>query len=404
MSKKRTLDEIYQEEEEDEKPNSQAVVARFDEYLEKLIEGQQDTTEPPRDAAAAAQIENVHSLNDEISALINQIEERLATLTPEESSEMIIASTNFINDVSNTLTLNDDRLTQEQRLEIYKRVMAVLNKEVLLAVVQNELQNESELVRNNIKGLFNALIEYFTEMASYGYARAPEILAKMGSVVAGTAIIGSAVMTPIPRPGNLLILLASFLKTSSATLSGLYFLKQGGVPTDQILGKAGKESLKCLQTGCKIAANKMNELFMSGLNVLGDYVVTSDYNNFELNYDSRSNASVASSASSASSAASAASAIKSILDVNEAQQMAYILEDQSQTQLNLQVDSDLTDNNYEEDNETEGSTFGGRRKSRRHVNLKRTKNRRRCRKCIKTKKYKSHYRKTLKRYNRKKHM
>lgn len=401
MSKKRTLDEIYQEEEEDEKPNSQAVVARFDEYLEKLIEGQQDTTEPPRDAAAAAQIENVHSLNDEISALINQLDERLARLRQEESSEIIIANTNFINDVSNTLTQHADRLTAEQRLAINNNVMAVLNGPALSAVIQNELQNGSEPVRNNIKGLLYALITYFTEMASYGYERTPEFLAKMGSVVAGTAIIGSAVMTPIPRPGNLLILLASFLKTSSATLSGLYFLKQGGVPTDQILGKAGKESLKCLQTGCKIAANKMNELFMSGLNVLGDYVVTSDYNNFELNYDSRSNASVASSASSASSAASA---IKSILDVNEAQQMAYILEDQSQTQLNLQVDSDLTDNNYEADYETEGSTFGGRRKSRRHVNLKRTKNRRKCRKCRKTKKYKSHYRKTLKRYNRKKRM
>jgi hypothetical protein len=348
MSKKRTLDEIYQEEEE--KPNPQAVVARFDEYLEKLIEGQQD-------AAAAAQIENVHSLNDEISTLINQLDERLARLRQEESSEIIIANTNFINDVSNTLTQHADRLTEEQRLAINNNVMAVLNGPALSAVIQNELQNGSEPVRNNIKGLLYALITYFTEMASYGYERTPEFLAKMGSVVAGTAIIGSAVITPISRPGNLLILLASFLKTSSATLSGLYFLKQGGVPTDQILGKAGKESLKCLQTGCKIAANKMNELFMSGLNVLGDYVVTSDYNNFELNYDSRSNASVASSASSASSA------IKSILDVNEAQQMAYILEDQSQTQLNLQVDSDLTDNNYEVDYESEGSTFGGRRKS-----------------------------------------
>jgi len=305
----------------------------------------------------------------------------------------------FINSITNALAQSNGRLSRSQRIELNSRIMQLISDSVTSSEMQIELQTNARSVQDNLKGLFNGLIEYYTEMASYGYERAPDILAMMGSIIAGTSIIGSAVMTPISQSNNILIILASYLQTATVTASGLYFLKQGGLPIKQILGEAGRESVKCIRSGCTIAANTMNNLFTSGLSALGSYVTT-DYNNLEINWDSSS---VAPSVSSASSASYASSAIKLILDANEEQQLSYILQDQLQTQPSSQVDSELTDFNYAADYESDGSALGGRRKSRRHGKSKRTKNKRKCRKCRKTKKCKKH-RKTLKRYKRKMHL
>ena len=403
MSRKRKIDEISQGEE----PNQQVAVTKLNDYLNQIIEGQKDITQTP-ETARAAQIENIDALNNAIMVLINAKEQRqiasqeaaraneAASIAHEESLGIIRENMEFINSITNALAQSDGRLSRSQRIELNSRIMQLISDSVTSSEMQIELQTNTRSVQDNLKGLFNGLIEYYTEMASYGYERAPDILAKMGSIIAGTSIIGSAVMTPISQSNNILIILASYLQTATVTASGLYFLKQGGLPINQILGEAGSESVKCIRSGCNIAANTMNDLFTSGLSKLGSYVTT-DYNNLEINWDSSS------VAPSASSASSASSAIKLILDANEEQQISYILQDQLQTQPSSQVDSELTDYNYPADYESDGSALGGRRKSRRHGKPKRTKNKRKCRKCRKTKKCKKH-RKTLKRYKRKMHL
>ena len=416
-----TIDEISQGEE----PNQQVAVTKLNDYLNQIIEGQKDITQPP-ETARAAQIENIDALNNAIMALINAKELRQiasqdaaranedASMAQQELLQIIQENMEFINSITNALAQSNGRLSRSQRIALNSRIIQLISDSVTSSEMQIELQRNAGSVQDNLKGLFNGLIEYYTEMASYGYERAPDILAMMGSIIAGTSIIGSAVMTPISQSNNILIILASYLQTATVTASGLYFLKQGGLPINDILGEAGRESVKCIRTGCTIAANTMNELFTSGLSVLGSYVTT-DYNNLEINWDSSSGVSVAPSASSASSASfassasSASSAIKLILDANEEQQISYILQDQLQTQpsspqrilqnFDSQVSS-LTDYNYPADYESDGSALGGRRKSRRHGKSKRTKNKRKCRKCRKTKKCKKH-RKTLKRYKRK---
>jgi len=63
MSRKRKIDDISQGEE----PNQQVAVTKLNDYLNQIIEGQEDITQPP-EIARAAQIENIDALNDAIMA------------------------------------------------------------------------------------------------------------------------------------------------------------------------------------------------------------------------------------------------------------------------------------------------------------------------------------------------
>ena len=214
MSRKRKIDEISQGEE----PNQQVAVTKLNDYLNQIIEGQEDITQPP-EIARAAQIENIDALNDAIMALINAKEERqkasqeaaraneAASIAQEESLGIIRENMEFINSITNALAQSNGRLSRSQRIELNSRIMQLISDSVTSSEMQIELQTNARSVQDNLKGLFNGLIEYYTEMASYGYERAPDILAMMGSIIAGTSIIGSAVMTPISQSNNILIIL-----------------------------------------------------------------------------------------------------------------------------------------------------------------------------------------------------
>ena len=206
-------------------------------------------------------------------------------------------------------------------------------------------------------------------MASYGYERAPDILAKFGSVIAGSAIIGSTIVasSPIQPTDNLLIFLASYLQTAITTASGLFFLQRGGLPIKQILASVGGETIKCVRTGCErvtsAVANEMSNMFKFGVDALGIYL-TSEYTDLTFDADdmsikssissriassasSVSSVSSASSAfssassafSSASSASSAKEAIDAILNVSENVQPEILFYEMSMEGMEIDVDS-----------------------------------------------------------------
>ena len=158
-------------------------------------------------------------------------------------AEMIVQeNAELISKIVKALSESQARLPRKERLQLNARIIGTITNAVTTAEVNKELVETSATANNNLKQLFNGLIEYYTEMASYGYERAPDILAKFGSVIAGSAIIGSTIVasSPIQPTDNLLIFLASYLQTAITTASGLYFLQRGGLPIKQILASQDK--------------------------------------------------------------------------------------------------------------------------------------------------------------------
>ena len=310
-----------------------------------------------------------------------------------------------------------------QRIAVNERIIKTITEAVTNQEVIAQLENES-MSRENIRGLFNGLITYYTEMASYGYERGPDILAKIGAVIAGSTLIGSTIYSQMPPSSNLLMLLGRYLTTATTTASGLYFLQQGGLPIRNMLQTVGGQTVRFLQTGCDVVKQEMNKMYGYGLDALGAYVNNLDFDwNFE--DGSVSISTVSSADSTASTASSAAEAIDEILSVTEEKQKEILLEEILEPQIEGEitinpevVGSQLTDSQNSSISDIDRDLYGdipvtnpdatsndidgGRiRKSRRHVKSKQTKKGKKGRrKGRKTRKGKKH-RKTLKRYKRK---
>lgn len=319
-------------------PNNNQI-SQLNDYIIQILNGQQDVTQTPETQRQAAS-SSLSNLMRELTTIIdrqntilqNRIaeirEQEAATMAEQEASAIMEENNRMMQQIVNALARSNSRLNRTERLELNTRILDFIGQTVTNSEVQRELNNENQNILLNVRGLFNGLIQYYTEMAAYGYENGPDILARIGSILAGTAIIGSSIYAPSNSPTsgniNILMFLASYLTTTTTTATGLYFLQRGGLPVQQILSSIGTQTLSCLQTGCNTVRSEMSRMFTYGLDALGTYL-TSNYENFTLNWDTnsenlsiitRSPTRAASLRSVTSSASSANDAITSI--INEA--------------------------------------------------------------------------------------
>ena len=409
-------------------------ISKLNEYLQQIIDGQEDVTRPAKQARqeqesiASALITQINQLivdkeQKQIARQEAAEAQQLAIMDKAEAEEIIRENSELINTITRVLSESQARIPRNQRIAVNERIIKTITEAVTNQEVIAQLENES-MSRENIRGLFNGLITYYTEMASYGYERGPDILAKIGAVIAGSTLIGSTIYSQMPPSSNLLMLLGRYLTTATTTASGLYFLQQGGLPIRNMLQTVGGQTVRCLQTGCDVVKQEMNKMYGYGLDALGAYVNNLDFDwNFE--DGSVSISTVSSADSTASTASSAAEAIDEILSVTEEKQKEILLEEILEPQIEGEitinpevVGSQLTDSQNSSISDIDRDLYGdipvtnpdatsndidgGRiRKSRRHVKSKQTKKGKKGRrKGRKTRKGKKH-RKTLKRYKRK---
>lgn len=407
-------------------PN-QGQVDRLTNLLNNIIEGQEDETIPP-EVGAQDQRRLVTELMAEIERLINakaeqqqarqqRLRDQQQALMSEAEAEMILQeNAQLMNGINRILAGSLARLPRSERLRLNQRILTLISDTVTTHEVNQQLTSEPAL--SNIQSLFNALITYYTEMASYGYQHAPNILARIGSVVAGTAIIGSTIYTPstISRTsGSILILLSSYLQSATTTSVGLYFLQRGGLPVQEMMEGIGNQTINCLRTGCNIVASEMTRVWQNSLIALQAYV-TEDYENLILDWDSDTQsiitrprlATISTTSSTISTAQSAQTAIEGILDVPDENLLDLLVNNNNPVpnEINgeeINVNSQLT--NSQPDQELTDIDGGKKRKSRRHGKTKKTKKskksskgktvKRKAKKSIKKKQKKS---KTLKKH------
>jgi hypothetical protein len=322
-----------------------AGVPDLNEYLDRIIAGQQDDTIPPGVARAAAQRE-AEELFDKIDGLITDREaaskireeqrkaaEAAAMADAQRQSELA-EDLEMMNKVNRMLANSNGRLNRNQRIQLHNLIMQTISNTITNDEIKNELEANGAQAQTNIRDLFNALIQYYTEMASYGYERAPVILANIGSIVAGTAIIGGTILTPQEGTGGgMLMTLSRFIGPATATASGLYFLQRGGLPIQDMLESLGANTMRCVKAGCEALTEKMGKIYDAGLNSLKTHL-NPDYSQFKIDWDASSGnfsvppsivpsdeasaASVApSTASTTSTAAAAGKKITDILDVDD---------------------------------------------------------------------------------------
>lgn len=384
--------------------------------LVDIINGQEDITIPANQSSSNAQ-NLVVNLNGRLTQIITQKQDALvasqqrlaaaeaAEMAEQEARILIDENTNLINQINVAMASSNERLNREQRRILNENLMQLISDSITAFEVNQQLNQESSFIENNIKGLFNGLIQYYTEMASYGYERSPEILAKIGSIIAGSVIIGGTIYYPnnsiTSNAGGLLLTLSKYLQITTLTASGLYFLKQGGLPIIQMLENVGARTQECLRSGCQQLNEQIGSMWDAGIDKLKTYLA----GNFEddmLSQYSESQASQASTAFTASTASSAKTAIESILNEPEVRQIDILLT-QSDTEENVEsqltqgteFDSQEYGNNYGNMNDIDGGKI---RKSRRHMKIKKMKTCKKGRKRRRITKKGRKYHKTLKRY------
>ncbi|NBQ17969.1 hypothetical protein EBU24_06665, partial [bacterium] len=412
--------------------------------------GQSDDTKTP-DMSEEEAIAAAKALNDQIMGIISAKKARQARrqmaaeaaaeeeMQQVEAAQIIQENLELMNAINAALTRSNGRLNRGQRLALNKQIIQLISNTTTAIEVQNQIEEESGFVRNNVRGLFNALIEYYTEMASYGYNNAPNVLAKMGSMLAGTAMITSAIVTAprVGSPGGILMSLSSYLGTTTIVAGGLYCLTKSGIPVLDILETLGRNTRQCITnrftSGCNIIKGKVQNMGAAikgelqrmsavSLSALGD-VVSGGYADFTIDWDERSgnvsiqkdNGSVSSASSTQSSASEASNAIVAILDVPEEQQLASIEQGLVPGVINTQYEEPLSQlsqesygstgpisiGEYDELGTMDDYISGGRqRKSRRQVKSRKSRKGGKGRKVRMTKKGKKHH-KTMKRYRSK---
>lgn len=351
-------------------------------------------TMPPSELAAlqtGRASELMTSLNEIIERQTRAAEEREAAAQARTAAAMAVQDqlstlrrrTDMITEVNNALMSSDERLNPAQRADLNRRIMELIRDYVTSTEVANDLRREP--TANNIRQLFNGLIQYFTLMAGEARQQAPYILANIGSILAGTIMIGSAIITP-PAPttdAGILMTLSSYMGTATVTASGLYFLQRGSVPVTQYLETMGE----CVRATCSratgVVLNQLSQITNNAIEIaeqMIDALPTPDSSQDSM-----------SSMSSTSTVLSDASRQLSIIQRPTVDEQREELLDGMIAPTNSPASSQISDI----------TDIGGRkRKSRRHTKSKKSRKGRKGRKGRMTKKGRKHH-KTMKRYRSK---
>jgi hypothetical protein len=401
--------------------------ARLNDYLAQIINGQTDDSLSPEQEAAQQQ-QALTNLTNAIQAIIAKKEEsqrrrqELKTMEETEAMRQLeaeeIARENMemVKKITDLLASAQAVMPRKDRQLLTKKLMTAIEDTI------DSVQHVNDLTvwKGYAKQLFNELIAYYTEMSAYTYDKSPEVLAKIGSVLAGSVIIGGTVYAASNANTNGVILLelSKYLTTTGATASGLYFFKMGGIPVKEILEDVGKNTLQCVKTSCKAATNELNKLWSLGLDTLNSYLTKKDYQQLAIEWDSASESLHFSSSSESSSSSSSSSslkpssssssssslspfhssssssssvksaklAIENILNVPENQQQILLLENGVPSEINVgspnnMAYSQLTDD-YDSDN-----TLGGKRTRKARKNMKKGRKTKKARKTLRKRRH-----------------
>lgn len=398
---------------------------RLNTLVSNIVKGQVDDSVTASVAKTEAQ-HQAFALYNELMVIIDERnrelnvrqqqreQEAIASMNEEQAQQIINDNVVMVQRICNAMAKSQERLPRVQRIALTEKIERLITATVTSHDIDEQLKKDSEVIKNNIRGLFNAMITYYAEIASYGYERAPEILTNCSAIIAGAAIIGGSAVSASTTVigGNVLTMLASYFTTATATATGLYFLQRGGLPITNILQKIGGDTVECLQSGCEQIGSKISSLCKVGLETASGYLsgqIVDNLSDFQIDYDEmsqsfsiKSDSSVSSTSSTISSAESVKSGIESIISVPLEEQINSLLNNTRQIpneieNVDVPLESQLTQSDF-------GDIDGGKqRKSRRHMKLKRTRKGRKGRKKRKghmTKKGRKHH-KTLKRYRSK---
>lgn len=388
-----------------------ATCAEINDVFNSLIngQGQDNITDEPSVAAERARME-LTTLGDAINTLINTRQERqlqmqqqaeavaTAEMSAIEAAQIVDENIQFINEVVNTMTRSQERLGRVERVELNRRIIQLINDSITNSEIRQQL--EEEPAEENLKNLFDALIRYTTAMASYSYENSPEIIAKLGSILAGSTIIAGTICgigSMNNTGGSLLIYLSQLIQTGTATGAGLYFLGRGGLNVENMLGQVGITVRECVGDACIRVRNKGQD-FMNALK--------ESFNEWR---DAETISSV-SADSMASTADSAVTAISEILSIPENDKILLLENGDfdnslvgSEIGFNVSPpSSQVTDATYygSQGYEMDKIDGGRKRKSRRHMKIGITRKGRKGRKGRMTKRGRKHHR-TMKRYRSK---
>ena len=391
--------------------------AQINDMFNALINGpgQDDITDDPIAAASRARYD-LSALGNAINELIDVRQERqleiqrqaaeqtAAEMREIEASQIVDENIQFINAVVDAMTRSQERLGRAERRVLNSRIIKLINDSVTNSEVRRQLEEEG-IAGANIRGLFDALIKYCTAMASYTYDNSPTIISNLGSILAGSSIIAGTVcgIGSMNSGGSLLVFLSQLLQTTSSTAVGLYFLGRGGLPVQRMLQGIGATTVDCLRDTC-IRVRNQGQQFMTSI---------SQTFNEMLEADTISSESSDSSVSTASTAGSAVTRISGILSMPEDRQILLLqngdfgdrdesLEGQEVVINEVDVEEPLTQPSAFGSQPIEEIDGGRKRKSRRHMKMRRTRKGRKGRrgKGRMTKKGRKQHR-TMKRYRSK---
>ena len=387
-------------------PPAAPSVNQLNQYIQQIIEGQVDVTVPPATAASTARqtaADLMRQLNEIIAQKEQQAEERQAAIAETrrvemeevERAQIIDENMRMMTAINAALAESNARLGRTDRLALNARIQQLINDTIIAAEIDEQMEAEARPLRENIRGLYNGLIQYYTEMASYGYQRAPEVLANIGSMLGGTAMLGAAVVGGgTGGAGGTLMTLANYLGTATITASGLYLLQRGGLPVQDFLQGTGAAARQCIQRRCQQIAEYGIQGLTSLINEANERLHTVLEQDSDSAMSSQSSASSGySTVSNYSSASSASQAIRRILGPPSVEQQEREVNEVLGV---VPPEEPLTQDPYDF-----ADIDGGRkRKSRRHTKSRKTRKGRKGRKHRMTKKGRKHH-KTMKRYRSK---
>jgi len=392
-------------------------VMKLDELVQQIVNGQVDDTKDP-DISEEEAVSLANALYAQANAIIaenaakqksrqKRLGEAISMEMQQMEAEQITRENlELIQSINKALTSSYGRLNRTQRLALNTSLHSLINNTVTSFESHEQLEYDTNQLRENVKGLFNALIQYYTEMASYGYNNSSSVLSKIGSILAGCSMLSGVITTQQTySQGGLLISLSRYLGTTTMVASGLYCLSAGGVPIKDILETIGRNTRECItsrfSSGCNLVTGEIQKISETTLTAI-TYAIAGDYSNFTIDFDDSTgnisivqDTSVASEKSNQSSASEASKQVSAILNVPQEQQVEQLIQTISTnipTSVDIQADNlviqddlgmydDLNMSQITDETDSQPNLGGKKRKSRRHKKrIIKTRKRKQCRK------------------------
>ena len=204
--------------------------------------------------------------------------EELEKMNDQERMMRLERNKRFLNEL-NTFFEDEryDELPNAFKTVIEQQIKHILQDAIAEAYsLKNTEKNNTFLT--NLKSLFNSIITFYTEITTTVVKKTPEVAAKIGSGIAGVAIIGAAASIPMGTTDNatLLMQLANYLSTSITTGVGLYFLRNAGINVENMLENLGKGATGCVSGITQLIDDGITGAYKTGITKLHELLNQQD--------------------------------------------------------------------------------------------------------------------------------